>query len=83
HSVNERLNSWMLDRKGKELSRTNRGVVGGAMALIGLGVASFGLIGLIAKGYGTISWAFFLFHGVALFTIGLYKMSKKNARTPA
>lgn len=83
HSVNERLNSWMLDRKGKELSRTNRGLVGGAMALIGLGVASFGLIGLIAKGYGTISWAFFLFHGVALFTIGLYKMSKKNAGTPA
>ncbi|KUK61017.1 MAG: hypothetical protein XD83_1235, partial [Synergistales bacterium 57_84] len=59
------------------------GVLGGLMALVGLGVASFGLIGLIAKGYGTISWGFFLLHGVALFTLGLYKISKKNAKTPA
>jgi uncharacterized membrane protein YkvI len=48
------------------------------MALVGLGVSSFGLIGLIAKGYGTISWGFFILHGVALFTIGLYKIMKKS-----
>lgn len=79
HAVNERINSWMVDRKGKGLTRANRGVLGGIMALIGLGVASFGLIGLIAKGYGTISWGFFILHGVALFTVGIYKIHKKNS----
>jgi len=83
HAVNERINSWMVDHKGKGLTKANRGVLGGLMALVGLGVASFGLIGLIAKGYGTISWGFFLLHGVALFTLGLYKISKKNAKIPA
>jgi len=79
HAVNERINSWLVDRKGKGLTRVNRGMLGGFMALIGLGVASFGLIGLIAKGYGTICWGFFILHGVALFTVGIYKIRKKNA----
>ncbi|HPK43056.1 MAG TPA: hypothetical protein PK877_06115, partial [Synergistales bacterium] len=83
HAVNERVNSWMVDHRNTELTKANRGFLGGAMGLIGLGVASFGLIGLIAKGYGTISWGFFLLHGVALFTIGLYKMSKKGGKAPA
>ncbi|MBL3592782.1 MAG: hypothetical protein JMJ93_04615 [Synergistaceae bacterium] len=79
HAVNERINSWLVDRKGAGLTRANRGFLGGVMALVGLGIASFGLIGLIAKGYGTISWGFFLLHGVALFTLGIYKISRKNA----
>jgi len=83
HAVNERVNSWMVDRRNTELTKANRGVLGGVMGLIGLGVASFGLIGLIAKGYGTISWGFFLLHGVGLFTIGLYKMSKKGGKASA
>ncbi|HQL03465.1 MAG TPA: hypothetical protein PKY02_08850, partial [Synergistales bacterium] len=78
-----RVNSWMVDHRNTELTKANRGLLGGAMGLIGLGVASFGLIGLIAKGYGTISWGFFLLHGVALFTIGLYKMNKKGGKAPA
>ncbi len=79
HAVNERINAWLVDRKGAGLTRANRGLLGGLMALVGLGIASFGLIGLIAKGYGTISWGFFLLHGVALFTIGIYKIGRKKA----
>lgn len=76
HAVNERINSYMIDRKGKEISRTLRGSVGFGMALLGLLISSFGLIPLIAKGYGTISWGFFILHGVAIFTIGIYKIVK-------
>jgi len=78
HAVNERVNSLMIDKGMGEMKKSQRGLVGGVMALVGLGVSSFGLIGLIAKGYGTISWGFFILHGVALFTIGLYKISKKS-----
>jgi uncharacterized membrane protein YkvI len=45
---------------------------------VGLAISNFGLIGLIAKGYGTISWVFFILQGVALFTIGLYKLSRQS-----
>jgi uncharacterized membrane protein YkvI len=83
HAVNERINSWLIDRGSAGMTRGARGIMGGLMALVGLGIASFGLIGLIAKGYGTISWGFFILHGGALFTIGLYKISKKNAETKA
>jgi uncharacterized membrane protein YkvI len=78
HAVNERVNSVMIDKGMGEMKNSQRGLVGGVMALVGLGVSSFGLIGLIAKGYGTISWGFFILHGVALFTIGLYKIMKKS-----
>lgn len=81
HAVNQRINSWLEDKRGTGLSRGHRGLLGGLMALIGLGVASYGLIGLIAKGYGTISWGFFILHGVALFTIGIYKISKAKGKT--
>lgn len=76
HAVNERINSYMLDKKGKEISKALRGFVGFVMALLGILISSFGLIPLIAKGYGTISWGFFILHGVALFTIGFYKIAR-------
>jgi uncharacterized membrane protein YkvI len=80
HAVNERINSYMIDRKGKEISRALRGSVGFGMALLGLLISSFGLIPLIAKGYGTISWGFFILHGAAIFTIGIYKIVKARGQ---
>jgi uncharacterized membrane protein YkvI len=80
HAVNERINSFMVERKNRELTKAQRGVLGALMASLGLGIASYGLIGLIAKGYGTISWGFFILHGVALFTIGIYKIYRKNSQ---
>jgi len=50
--------------------------VGAFLALMGLFISNFGLIGLIAQGYGTISWVFFILQGVGMFTIGLYKLAK-------
>lgn len=82
HAVNERVNSWLVDRNGKGLSRAHRGAIGAAMGAVGLAISSYGLIGLIAKGYGTISWGFFILHGVALFTLGLWKMAKAKGSEP-
>ncbi|MFA7364489.1 MAG: hypothetical protein WCZ25_11505, partial [Aminobacteriaceae bacterium] len=57
-------------------SNLARGAVGAFLALMGLLISNFGLIGLIAQGYGTISWVFFILQGVGMFTIGLYKLAK-------
>lgn len=78
HSINERINTTLIAKRGRGMSNIARGAVGACLALIGLAISNFGLIGLIAKGYGTISWVFFILQGVALFTIGIYKISRQK-----
>ena len=48
--------------------------------IIGICVSTFGLTGLIAKGYGTICWGFFLIYVVPMLTIGIYKIAKRSSR---
>lgn len=44
--------------------------------VLGIIVAQFGLIALIAKGYGTMCWIFMIIFAVPMVTIGLYKIIK-------
>jgi uncharacterized membrane protein YkvI len=53
-------------------------VVALALLLVSLGVATFGLINLVAKGYGSISWGIFLSYFVPLMTIGIIKIVRKT-----
>jgi uncharacterized membrane protein YkvI len=46
--------------------------------LLGVLVSSFGLTGLIAKGYGTITWGFFILYVVPMLTVGVYKIAKRQ-----
>ena len=78
HSINERINSTLIAKRGTGMSNMARGAVGAVLAAMGLAISSFGLIPLIAKGYGTISWVFFIIQGVGLCTIGVYKIYKHD-----
>ena len=73
HAVNERIQS-SLHTKGKELQAWQRPLVAVILLLIGLGISTFGLIALIEKGYGNISWGFFIVYFIPLMTLGLYKI---------
>jgi uncharacterized membrane protein YkvI len=44
--------------------------------LLGVFISTFGLTGLIAKGYGTITWGFFILYVVPMLTWGVYKIVK-------
>ena len=46
--------------------------------VIAFGLSTFGLIDLIAKGYGTISWGFFVVFIIPLMTLGIYKIVKRD-----
>jgi uncharacterized membrane protein YkvI len=46
--------------------------------LLGVIVSSFGLTGLIARGYGTITWGFFVVYVIPMLTWGVYKIIKKE-----
>jgi uncharacterized membrane protein YkvI len=53
--------------------------------ILGIVVSSFGLTGLIARGYGTITWGFFIVYVIPMLTWGIYKIVKagKPAATTA
>lgn len=73
HAVNERIQS-AFQAKGKEFPRWTRPVVAVSLLLIGLGLSTFGLINLVARGYGTVSYGVFLVYVFPMLTIGIYKI---------
>lgn len=48
------------------------------LLIAGVFIAKFGLIGLIAKGYGTITWGFFIFYVIPALTIGIWKIKNQE-----
>lgn len=72
-AVNERIKST-LQSKGREFHAWLRPLVSTSLLLAGLGLATFGIIDLIAKGYGSVSWGFFIIYSVPLLTLGIHKI---------
>ena len=55
-----------------------------ASALILAGVlADFGIVDLIAQGYGTIAWGFLFVFLIPLFTVGLYRLTGSGSEREA
>jgi uncharacterized membrane protein YkvI len=77
HGLNERLQA-SLRAKGKEFPNWQRPVIAIFLLLISLGLSSFGIIRLVAQGYGFISWGIFAIYFVPLMTLGVYKILAKN-----
>ncbi len=63
-------------RNGEATPTWVRPVVAIGLTLLGVAVSTFGLTGLIAKGYGTICWGFLVVYVIPMLTIGIYKISK-------
>lgn len=77
HAFNERVQS-VYDNRGKEFPHKLRPVIAAVLLLIGLGIAQFGLIDLIAKGYGGLSYGVFVVFVIPVFTIGIWTILKKK-----
>lgn len=74
-AVDDRIETTVLRRGGK-VHVMVRPVIAVGAVLIGIGVSTFGLTGLIAKGYGAASWGFLIAYVIPMLTIGVYKISK-------
>lgn len=73
----------VYSEKGKRMPKSvNLGTTLGLL-IMGVIIAQFGLVGLIAKGYGTITWGFFLFYALPIVTLGLYKIMKQGSAKTA
>lgn len=77
HAVNERLRS-AFEERGRLFPRWLRPTVAVALLAIGLAISSFGLIELIAKGYGSISWGFLFVYVIPIMSIGLLRIWRKD-----
>jgi uncharacterized membrane protein YkvI len=78
----ERLDSWWAETRGGSLKRWHHALIA-ATALILAGVlADFGIVDLIAQGYGTIAWGFLFVFLLPLFTVGLYRLGARPAVVP-
>jgi uncharacterized membrane protein YkvI len=75
HAVNERIASVYKDRKS-EMPRFLRPTVALGFLLAGAGLARFGLIDLVAKGYGTLTYLFLLVFVLPVLTVGVWKVAR-------
>ena len=74
------LSRRLVFRVSKTIRRfpTNSSRIAVAVALLALGtfLARFGLIDLIARGYGTLTWAFWAVYLLPLFTVGYLRLKR-------
>ncbi len=73
HAVNERLATTYAERQ-REMPLYLRPTIAIAMLAIGAVAAQVGLIDLIARGYGTITWGFLVVFVVPVLTLGVWKI---------
>ena len=76
HAVNERLAGRVAEREGAPLAAWIRPAVAVGFLLLGTLLSRFGLIALIARGYGTLTWAFLLVYVLPVLTLGVWKMTR-------
>ena len=80
HALNERLAARFHER-GVELPSYARPVIAVVLLIVGALVASVGLIDLIAKGYGTLTWLFLLVFVGPVLTLGIWKIRQQALST--
>jgi uncharacterized membrane protein YkvI len=76
HGVNERIQRALAVR-GRDFPDWQRPVIAIAFLVLSLGLARFGIIALVARGYGLMSWGIFGIYFVPLVTVGLYKIIRQ------
>jgi len=81
HAVNERLAATRAE-VGTALPAWARPVVAAVLLGVALSLTPLGLIDLIARGYGTITWAFIALYVVPVLTIGIWRIHRAGASRP-
>ena len=77
--INERIDAYLKEQEAT-MSGWARAGVAVAGILLSAGLASLGIIELIASGYGTIAWGFFAVYVVPVLTYGVYRLATSGPR---
>ncbi|MEW5920358.1 MAG: hypothetical protein AB1796_05260 [Bacillota bacterium] len=76
--VIERVDAFLEETKGTTLSKPLRGIIGAGSIIFAVILGTFGIIALIGKGYGTISWGFLVVYVIPIITYGVYKIKQNK-----
>jgi uncharacterized membrane protein YkvI len=79
-AVIERISNVYTEQK-KTMPPAVTIILTAALLVVGAMIAQFGLLGLIAKGYGTITWGFMAFYVIPVLTLGIYKIIRHDKVT--
>ena len=71
HGVNERM-ARLYEERRTSMPRVVRPVIALGLLAIGALLARFGIVDLIAEGYGTITWFFLAVYIIPILTIGVW-----------
>jgi uncharacterized membrane protein YkvI len=78
HAFNERISGLRADTD-REFGRWMRPAVAVGLLTLGTIISQFGLIDLIAKGYGTLTVGFILVYVLPVLTLGVWKIRQSTA----
>jgi uncharacterized membrane protein YkvI len=74
HGFNERLDGWWFELHGQAISKPLHASIAGIAVVASLLLANFGIIALVAKGYGSAAWLSLVLLILPLLTVGTWKM---------
>ena len=74
--VNERIDGMLAERHRAGLKQWHRIILGLGGMLVSAGLATLGIVTLIAEGYGLISWGFFVVYVLPISTLGAFRVWK-------
>ena len=77
HGVNQRVEAT-LSSAGKDFPSWQRPVIAVILLLVSMVLAKFGIIRLVAQGYGLIAWGIFAIYFIPLMTIGVFKIVRHD-----
>ena len=82
HALNDRI-ALRFEAVDRHMPQWLRPAIAAAVLLLAVGLATgFGIVALIARGYGTLTWAVILVYVVPLVTLGIVKMRRLSAEAP-
>ena len=79
YGVTERIAGMYKDKGGQMPKQLEQFVTIGLL-ILGAIIAQYGLIGLIAQGYGTITWGFFIIYVIPVLTYGVYLIAQHGQK---
>ena len=71
---------WWQERHGSNLNRIHHASIAGVALILASVLSEFGIVDLIAEGYGSIAWGFLFVYLIPLFTVGVYRLCKPVAQ---
>jgi uncharacterized membrane protein YkvI len=81
HGVNERI-AHLLGERGREMPKMIRLSVAVGLLVFGTILAGVGLVDLIDRGYGTLTWVFLLVYVVPVLSLGMWRIIRPGPESP-